>query len=106
MFRDVAEVVELPQHPAGGIDLEALRRELALRGLHALLSEGGPRFFGSALAQAAVDELCLTVSPLLAGGDVSRVANGVRPRVPARLALRSALLGDSLFLRYGVVDER
>jgi riboflavin biosynthesis pyrimidine reductase len=41
--------------------------ELACRGLHRVLCEGGPTLFGELVAADAVDELCLTVAPLLVG---------------------------------------
>ncbi|MGD8200933.1 dihydrofolate reductase family protein [Ornithinimicrobium sp. W1679] len=43
--------------------------ELARRGLRRILLEGGPQVFGDWLDARAVDELCLTVRPVLAGGD-------------------------------------
>ena len=40
---------------------------LAERGLQRLLCEGGPSLLGQLLAADLLDELCLTVSPTLAG---------------------------------------
>lgn len=54
--------------------------ELDRRGLRRVLCEGGPRLHGEMIAADAVDELCLTVSPLLAGGEAGRIA--VAPRRP------------------------
>jgi hypothetical protein len=47
-----------------------------------------------------VDELCLTVSPLLAGGTAGRISTG--PAGPPRsMSLRHVLAEDDmLFLRY------
>ena len=55
---------------------DALLAELARRGLHRVLCEGGPSLFGALIAADAVDELCLTVAPLLAGGTAGRIARG------------------------------
>jgi riboflavin biosynthesis pyrimidine reductase len=74
---------------------------LAERGLARMLCEGGPRLLGQVLAAGLLDELCLTVSPLLAGGDASRVIAGT-PGLPLQpLRLAQALEEDGfLFLRY------
>ncbi|MGA5305821.1 pyrimidine reductase family protein [Nucisporomicrobium flavum] len=94
---DVAEILALG---AEKVDLAAMVDELHRRGATQLLCEGGPRLFGSLIEADLVDEVCLTVSPLLAGGTAGRIAAG--PDGPARrLALRSVLSeGDELFLRY------
>jgi riboflavin biosynthesis pyrimidine reductase len=82
---------------------EALLGELGRRGLHRVLCEGGPRLFGDLVAAALVDELCLTVAPLLAGGDAGRIAVGKSgsPTLPLSLSLVGALNeDDTLLLRY------
>lgn len=71
-----------------------------------ILSEGGPTLFASLLASRLVDELFLTISPLLAGRDVRPrlpLVRGVEllPHAAADLRLRSARRHeDHLFLRY------
>ncbi|WP_433791608.1 pyrimidine reductase family protein [Actinoplanes sp. CA-252034] len=95
--RDVAEVI-----PVGDdeVDLAAGVRLLNERGATQLLCEGGPGLFGALIAADLVDELCLTVAPLLAGGTAGRIAHGV-PTPPRRLSLRHSLSHqDMLFLRY------
>jgi riboflavin biosynthesis pyrimidine reductase len=77
------------------------------RGHRRILSEGGPTLFGSLVAAGLVDELFLTVSPLLAGrsgleAKLSLVENvDLLPdrRVAGRL-LSIRTHGDHLFLRY------
>ena len=82
------------------VDLKVAVAELAARGLHKINLEGGPRLFGTMVAEGLVDALNLTVSPLLAVGDSSRIAHGtVIP--PVDLTLESVLRADDvLLLRY------
>ena len=48
-----------------------------------------------------MDELCLTMSPLLEAGTSSRIATGAAPLVPLGLRLAHTLQGDdTLLLRY------
>ncbi|WEH36464.1 pyrimidine reductase family protein [Streptomyces sp. AM 4-1-1] len=76
-------------------------RELAGLGLKRLLTEGGPRMLGQFVAGGVLDELCLTVSPLLTAGDAQRIAVGSALTVPERFALASLLEeGGFLFGRY------
>jgi 5-amino-6-(5-phosphoribosylamino)uracil reductase len=75
--------------------------ELARRGLHRVLCEGGPTLFGELVAADAVDELCLTVAPLLVGGTAGRVATGMEDEHLRRLELADTLHEDGvLLLRY------
>jgi 5-amino-6-(5-phosphoribosylamino)uracil reductase len=75
--------------------------ELAQRGLHRVLCEGGPLLFGVLQAADAVDELCLTVAPLLAGGAAGRIARGHEGAHARPMTLVGALHEDGvLLLRY------
>ena len=94
---------------SGPVDLAAAVGALRARGLGRVLSEGGPTLFASLLAAGLVDELFLTVSPLLAGrGSNPRLGliEGVELSVEsggARCELRSARRHDDhLFLRYAL----
>ena len=83
-----------------GLDsvMDSLRRD---HGVRSLLCEGGPVLFGSLLARGLVDELFLTVSPMLVGGGELPVTAGpaIAAAIPMQLAW--ALEGNgSLFLRY------
>ena len=94
-LRAHADVLEVPDLAAG---IDALRR----RGLGRILCEGGPSLFASLVGDGLVDELALTVSPLLAGPGPGRIVAGP-PHPPAGLDLRHVLEEDgNLFLRYAV----
>ena len=85
-------------------DLAGAVAALHERGLTRILCEGGPVLFASLLAAGLVDELCLTLSPLLAGPGAGRIVAGV-PHPPVGLAVRHLLEEDGvLFLRYAVDD--
>ncbi len=79
--------------------LTALRRD---HGVRALLCEGGPRLLRAMVAGGLVDELCLTLDPLLAGGDaMRRILAGDELADPVRARLHSVLRHeDELLLRY------
>lgn len=69
-----------------------------------ILCEGGPTVFGALLATGLVDELFLTVSPVVAGDGLSLV-EGVRLLPDTRVAGSLAGVrrdGDHLFLRYAL----
>jgi riboflavin biosynthesis pyrimidine reductase len=83
----------------------AVLRDLRERGIRALLSEGGPMLFHALLADGLVDELFLTLTPLLTGdADEIGILAGPRLAAPARLTLSGALrAGDELLLRYATL---
>lgn len=60
------EVLHLP-NPAGKVDLRALMRELASRGLNEIHVEAGHKLNGSLLREACVDELLIYLSASLLG---------------------------------------
>lgn len=79
----------------------ALLGELGRRGLNRVLCEGGPSLFGDLIAADTVDELCLTVAPLLAGGTASRIARGPDGAPVRPLSLVGALESrGTLLLQY------
>ncbi|MEV5491385.1 pyrimidine reductase family protein [Streptomyces bobili] len=87
-----------------GMGVEPARAVRALAGLgHTrLLTEGGPRLLGQLVAAGVLDELCLTVSPMLTAGGAQRIAGGPAVAVPQRFALVSLLEEDGfLYSRYG-----
>jgi riboflavin biosynthesis pyrimidine reductase len=90
------------------VDLTRALELLRERGCPVILTEAGPSMFGSLVASRLVDELFLTVSPVLAGrGANARLGliEGVELVPQARVAgrLRSVRAhGSHLFLRYGL----
>jgi riboflavin biosynthesis pyrimidine reductase len=97
--------------PATQLDVRRALEVLRSRGHRWILCEGGPTLFGQLASAALVDELFLTISPLLAGRGagqrLSLVEGGellpgqhVRGRL---LSLRTQ--GSHLFLRYALTDE-
>ena len=69
------------------VDLPRALDLLAERGLTSVLCEGGPQLLGDLVAADLLDELCLTWSPQLGGGDAGRLLPAGPPLGrPARLA--------------------
>jgi riboflavin biosynthesis pyrimidine reductase len=70
-----------------------------------ILCEGGPHLFAALVGAGLVDELCLTLSPVLAGPGPGRIESG--PLHPAvHLALAGLLEEDgALFTRYAVTRQ-
>lgn len=96
----------------GRLDLEAAMVELSERfGVQSLLCEGGPHLACQLVGAGLVDELFLSLSPLLAGGEPAggealRILAGAELDPPVELELLGVLGNDScLFLRYGVLSR-
>jgi riboflavin biosynthesis pyrimidine reductase len=96
----LAELAEVVVAGDERVDLPAALAALRTHG-PVLLTEGGPLLLGQLAADDLLDELCLTLSPLLAGGDGPRVTAGppIDPPLPLELALLLEHHGE-LFLRY------
>ena len=92
----LAEVADLVVAGDERVDVAAALDELAGRGLTRVLCEGGPTLLGDVAAAGRLDELCLTVSPQLVGGDGPRVAHGRDLEVDLRPA--SLLEADGVLL--------
>jgi riboflavin biosynthesis pyrimidine reductase len=72
----LGSVVDVIAAGTGEIDWPAALRSLADRGLRKVLCEGGPSLHGDLVALDLVDELCLTIAPVLSAGDAPRIAHG------------------------------
>ena len=87
------------------VDLGAALDVLAERGLGRVLCEGGPHLLGSLATAGVLDELCLTLSPVIAGGTAGRIVAGYLPEVVEPMVLRHVLEEDGhLFLRYSTTS--
>jgi riboflavin biosynthesis pyrimidine reductase len=102
-----AATTVLPVGGADAVDLGAAVEALRARGHELILSEAGPRAFASLVAARLVDELFLTVSPLIAGRGAGNgrqaLVEGFEALPGERrggrlLSVRRA--GGHLFLRY------
>ncbi len=87
------------------VDVARALDALADRGLRRVSCEGGPTLLGQVVAAGRLDELRLTVAPLLTAGDAARITGGpVLP--PQAMHLVHVLAdGDHLFLRYRVTGS-
>jgi PPK2 family polyphosphate:nucleotide phosphotransferase len=95
--REVADVVIAGQDR---VEPEQAVLRLSDLGHRVVLCEGGPTLLGELVAADRLDELCLTIAPLM-GGDPLPVSVSP-PGAPLRhFALRHVMRdGDTLFLRY------
>ncbi len=110
---DVTVVVycaQEPDEPLAGADvhvLDPLTPRAAVADLHERLGaglivcEGGPSLLHDLVADGVVDDLVLTVAPLLVAGDAPAILSGQTFDEPLRLRLaHSAQAGDYLVLHY------
>lgn len=98
-----AEVADVVVAGAESVDLAEAVDALAARGLRRVLCEGGPHLLAQFAAAGRLDELCVTISPLLAAGDAGRMLAG--PALAGGLSLSLGhVLEDQGFLlcRYTV----
>lgn len=72
----------------------ALAHLHAARGMRSVAFEGGPGLLRALLAQDLVDDLLLTVAPLLVAGDGPTAVTGELLPGPPRMALRDVLRAD------------
>ena len=88
---------------AGETDVDFVRAVHVLRerGHENVLAEGGPRLAAQLSALDVLDEICLTVSPVLVGGAAPRILDGPPMTPPHGVELAHVLEADGyLFLRY------
>ena len=83
------------------VDLPGALDVLRRTGMPQILSEGGPHLLGRLTAADLVDELCLTVAPLLVGPGPGRITGGPAIDAARRLRLAHTIRADDLLiLRY------
>lgn len=97
----VAEVINASGPEGDRVDPATVLKILAERKLLRVLTEGGPMFLSLLIETGLLDELCLTIAPVLVGGVARRIATGPgQVHTPLR---RSHLLTDDegyLYTRY------
>jgi riboflavin biosynthesis pyrimidine reductase len=86
----------------GQVDVAAAVSALVGLGHQRILAEGGPHVLGQLAEAGLIDELCVTISPVLAAGAAGRIIQG-RPQPPgspaaARLTLAHVLADQSYLL--------
>lgn len=91
---EVADVVRL-----GGTSPVDLLHYLRIA--RVVLCEGGPGLWGQFVAAGLIDEMSLTLAPMMVAGESVRLAHGPAASPPLEMRLDRILHGDrSLFLRY------
>lgn len=81
-----AETLRVGRHATGGLDLPALLRILAARGLKKIFVEGGGQTVSRFLIAGCLDRLHVTVAPMILGSgrpafdlpEVARISEGMR----------------------------
>jgi riboflavin biosynthesis pyrimidine reductase len=84
------------------VDLAQIVDQLAGAGLPRLLCEGGPRLHNDLLAAGVVDEVAVTLAPVVVGGQGLRSTSGAALPVPSTFSLHHVLYADdgALFASY------
>ncbi len=96
----LAEVADVRTAGAGMVEPAAVVADLAGEGRSLILLEGGPRLNAHFARADLIDELCVTRSPLLAGGGPG-LLEGEPPAAPLGLHLDRLLVADGMvFARY------
>lgn len=100
--RRLAEVADVHAVGRDLVDWDEVMRVLHDDlGTRILLVEGGPNVNGQLVAHDLVDELCLTLSPVLLGGLTARIVADTAAMTPRPLTLGRVFVDDEfLLLRY------
>jgi riboflavin biosynthesis pyrimidine reductase len=100
----LGSTVEVIAVGAGDIDWRAVLDALAERGLRRVLCEGGPTLHGTLVALDLVDELCLTIAPVMSSGAAPRIAHSP-DLVQHAMELRHVFDADGVLLTRWVRDR-
>ncbi len=97
----VAEIIDASGPHPDRVDDATILKILAEHKLFRVLTEGGPMLLSTLIENGLLDELCVTVAPILVGGAARRIAAGSgQVHIPMR---RSHVLTDDhgyLYTRY------
>jgi riboflavin biosynthesis pyrimidine reductase len=100
-LRQAADVADVIVAGDDSVDLARAVAELGARGARSILAEGGPTLNGELARARLLDELCVTLAPLLASGDAKRIIAGSTLDELEQLRVHSVCEQDEyLFLRY------
>lgn len=75
-FGAQAEVIDASGRQTDRVDLEAVLAILDRRGMRRVLTEGGPSLLSLFIEHGVLDELCVTIAPIMVGGLARRIATG------------------------------
>ena len=101
LLAGLCEVLDCSGDDPGAVDEATLLTVLGDRGMHRILTEGGPTLLDSLMDRDMLDELCLTIAPYLVGGQARRIASGPG-RLLTRMRCAHVLTDDAgyLYTRY------
>ena len=92
-----AEVIDASGPDPNSADPAMVLKILAERGLFRVLTEGGPLLLGTLVDNDLLDDLCLTIAPILAGGASKRIVTGLG-QVHTKMRRTHLLTDDDAYL--------
>jgi riboflavin biosynthesis pyrimidine reductase len=101
LLAGLAEVIDCSGDDPDNVDEAALLGALKARGVRRVLTEGGPMLLGSFIQRDLLNELCLTIAPVVVGGLARRIATGPG-QLLTRMRCAHVLTDDAgyLYTRY------
>jgi diaminohydroxyphosphoribosylaminopyrimidine deaminase/5-amino-6-(5-phosphoribosylamino)uracil reductase len=104
-----ADIVTVPAHAAGGLDLPSLLRALGRRGVTRVLAEGGAGLAAALLRQGLVDRLIWFHAPAVMGGDGHPALEGLRlaalSAMPRFRRTAQRALGDDMLSEFERIGD-
>jgi diaminohydroxyphosphoribosylaminopyrimidine deaminase/5-amino-6-(5-phosphoribosylamino)uracil reductase len=104
-----ADIVTVPAHAAGGLDLPSLLRALGRRGVTRVLAEGGAGLAAALLRQGLVDRLVWFHAPAVMGGDGHPALEGLRlaalSAMPRFRRTAQRALGDDMLSEFERIED-
>ncbi|MCA3420245.1 MAG: bifunctional diaminohydroxyphosphoribosylaminopyrimidine deaminase/5-amino-6-(5-phosphoribosylamino)uracil reductase RibD [Roseomonas sp.] len=104
-----ADIVTVPAHAAGGLDLPSLLRALGRRGVTRVLAEGGAGLAAALLRQDLVDRLVWFHAPAVMGGDGHPALEGLRlaalSAMPRFRRTAQRALGDDMLSEFERIGD-
>lgn len=94
------EMVDVIAVGTGQIDWAQVFEQFAARGLNRLLCEGGPTLHGQLVELDLIDELCLSIAPIMAAGPAPRIAHSGLAITHPMILGHSIAIDDLLLTRW------